>query len=308
MNTLVIKLNATGDVVRTTPLLRSLRGRITWITADSNLVLLEGIDARLQAVGWSARGSIRTVDYDLLINLEDDVETAAFAGTVESRNRFGAYLALDGTVTYTESSCRWFDMSLISRYGRRRADELKLENRESYQQLLFEGLGLRFGGERYLLPAAGRTDLSGDVAIAPMAGPVWPMKNWAYYDDLRFALERDGLTVNVLPRRTTLLEHLADIQSHRCLVSGDSLPMHLAMGTGVPCVTLFNCTSPWEIHDYGLQTKVISPLLEEYFYQRGFEARATSAIPLDEVLVAVKRLVGRLSTGRWIATSSTSTC
>jgi ADP-heptose:LPS heptosyltransferase len=87
----------------------------------------------------------------------------------------------------------------------------------------------------------------------------------------------------VLPRRSSLLEHLGDVSSHRCLVSGDSLPMHLALGTGTPCVTIFTCTSPWEIHEYGVQRKIISPCLEDYFYQRGYDPRATSAVDVEVV-------------------------
>jgi heptosyltransferase II len=56
-------------------------------------------------------------------------------------------------------------------------------------------------------------------------------------------------------------------------------------------VSLFNCTSPWEIYDYGILTKVISPLLPAFFYKRDFDARATSAIPLDEVRCAVLKQV-----------------
>ena len=48
------------------------------------------------------------------------------------------------------------------------------------------------------------TPLIGDVAIAPVAGPVWPMKGWAYYDQLKAELERTGLRVNFLPRRIFL--------------------------------------------------------------------------------------------------------
>ena len=73
----------------------------------------------------------------------------------------------------------------------------------------------------------------------------------------------------MLPKRSSLLEHLADVRNHRCLVGGDSLPMHFALGTGTPCVTLFTCTSPWEIYEYGIQKKIVSPLLEEFFYKRG---------------------------------------
>ena len=178
-------------------------------------------------------------------------------------------------------------MSIISRYGKQQADALKFQNRRTYQELIFEGLGLRFGGESYLLPAPIETGLSGDVAIAADAGPVWPMKKWAYYKELKQQLEEQGLMVNVLPQRSSLLEHLADVQNHRCLVGGDSLPMHFALGTGTPCVTLFTCTSPWEIYDYGIQTKIVSPLLGEFFYKRGYDERATKAISVDEVFEAV---------------------
>lgn len=287
MNTLIIKLNATGDVVRTTPLLRRLQGRVTWVTARGNRVLLQGVWDNMRCVDWDSRSEVLDSRYDLVINLEDDAETAAFAVSARRDRLFGAYLTSEGVVGYTNDARRWFDMSLISAYGRQKADQLKLLNRSTYQELIFEGLGFRFEGERYLLPEAGKAEVSGDVAIAPVAGPVWPMKNWDGYSALKEKLERAGLRVNMLPHRPSLLEHIGDVASHRCLVGGDSLPMHLALGLGVSCVTLFNCTSPWEIHDYGLQTKIVSPLLGEFFYKRGQDQRATSAISLDSVYAAV---------------------
>jgi ADP-heptose:LPS heptosyltransferase len=283
-NVLILKLNAAGDVVRTSTLLRRLQGRVTWITAPENLVLLRGVADNLRCLAWDDRDQALDSRYDLLINLEDEVAVAAFASNVNCQHVFGAYLS-DGTeVGYTSDARGWFDMSLISTYGRAKADELKLRNRRTYQDLIFEGLGFTFKGERYMLPTPAVTDLQGDVAIAPTAGPVWPMKNWAFYEDLARQLQTSGFVVNVLPRRSSLLEHIADVKNHRCLIGGDSLPMHLALGVGTPCVTLFNCTSPWEIFDYGLQTKVVSPLLEEFFYKRGLDLRATTAIGLEEVL------------------------
>jgi ADP-heptose:LPS heptosyltransferase len=159
--------------------------------------------------------------------------------------------------------------------------------------MIFSGLGFHFDGEVYLLPEPIQTELSGDVAIAADAGPVWPMKKWAYYPELKQELEGQGLTVNVLPARSSLLEHLADVRNHRCLVGGDSLPMHFALGTATPCVSLFTCTSPWEIYDYAVQKKVISPLLSEFFYKRGYDRRATTAITVEEVVDAI---MGQLET------------
>ncbi len=287
VNILIIKLGATGDVVRTTPLLRRLSGSVTWITAAKNCVLLDGLADNLRHFSWEARARALDISYDLAINLEDTLEVALFLKSVGPAEIFGAYAASSNCLRYTDNSKCWFDLSLISSYRRREADRLKLLNRQTYQELIFTGLGFRFAGETYALPEAVETGLSGDVAIAADAGPIWPMKKWAYYEELKRRLEDRGLSVNVLPKRSSLLEHLADVKNHLCLVGGDSLPMHLALGMGTPCVTLFTCTSPWEIYDYGIQRKVVSPLLEEFFYKRGYDKRATTAISVEEVEDAV---------------------
>lgn len=287
MNILLIKLGATGDVVRTTTLLGRLTGHFTWLTDAKNKALLKGLRSDVRCVPWEERARVPDIKYDLVINLEDSLDTALYLRTLEYSRLFGAFVDRDSKLRYTDDSKAWFDLSLISTYGRERADSLKFQNRQTYQELIFNGLGLQFTGERYLLPRPIETGLSGNVAIAADSGTVWPMKKWAYYDQLKQRLEDHGLTVNILPKRSSLLEHLADVRNHRCLVGGDSLPMHFALGIGTPCVSLFICTSPWEIHDYGVQKKLVSPLLEEFFYKRGYDRRATTAIGVDEVLDAV---------------------
>jgi len=62
--------------------------------------------------------------------------------------------------------------------------------------------------------------------------------------------------------------------------------MQLALGSGLRCVSIFTCTSPWEIYEYGLQEKIVSPLLES-FYKRGYDRSATTAISVEKVMDAV---------------------
>jgi heptosyltransferase II len=283
VKTLIIKLGASGDVVRTTTLLHKLSGDIYWITSDENIVLLTGNQRISRAVSWKQGLDLLGIEFDLVINLEDSFEVAKTLGQFKYKELFGAYLSSSNNVEYTENAREWFDLSLVSRFGRTKADELKLRNRKSYQELIFACLGYKFENDGYFLPHTTGSDLAGDVAIANTAGHVWPMKRWAFYDELKSQLEGDGYVVNFLPVRKTLLEHMADVQNHKYLVSGDTLPMHIALGSGIKCVTIFQCTSPWEIHDYGLQTKVVSPLLEKYFYKRDFNIAATTCIPLDVV-------------------------
>jgi lipopolysaccharide heptosyltransferase II len=287
MNVLILKLGATGDVVRTTPILSRLQGSVTWITSAKNSVLLDGLADNLRHFSWENRARASDISYDLAINLEDTLEVAEFVKSVGPGEIFGAYAESSGRLCYSDNSKCWFDLSLISSYGRQKANRLKLLNRQTYQELIFTGFGLHFSGDPYLLPNPIETGVSGDVAIAADSGHVWPMKKWAYYKELKKALEAQGLIVNVLPERRSLLEHLADVKNHRCLVGGDSLPMHFALGTRTPCVNLFTCTSPWEIYDYGVQEKIVSPLLEEFFYERGYDERATTAISVEEVFSGV---------------------
>ena len=126
INTLIIKLGATGDVVRTTPLLSHLGGQITWLTAAKNNVLLKGLTDNLRCFSWEERVSVLDSHYDLAIDLEDTLEVAQFLKTVRCGEIFGAYLNSDGSLRYTENSRRWFDLSLITSYGRQGADGLKL--------------------------------------------------------------------------------------------------------------------------------------------------------------------------------------
>jgi ADP-heptose:LPS heptosyltransferase len=287
MDILIIKLGATGDVVRTTPLLRRLTGAITWLTEARNALLLQNLETEVRVLPWEERERLVDKKYDLIINLEDSSEAGLYLRRLKFKQLFGAYVDSENKLRYTDDSRHWFDLSLISAYGRLKADKLKFQNRRTYQELIFEGLGMPFSRETYLLPDPIETELSGDVAIAAEAGQVWPMKKWAYYDELKQRLECQGLVVNVLPKRPSLLEHLADVRAHMCLVGGDSLPMHFALGTKARCVTLFTCTSPWEIHDYGVQTQLVSPCLEEFFYKRGYDERATIGIGVDEVFTAV---------------------
>jgi hypothetical protein len=295
MNVLIAKLGATGDVVRTTTLLEKFPDHVTWITEAKNAILLQNLDRKIRCLAWEERSEAADRSYDLVINLEDTIEVGLFIKDLRFKQLFGAFVDSEQRLRYTEDSRCWFDLSLVSVYGREAADRLKLQNRSTYQELIFGGLGWKFAGEEYQLPEPEDTDLAGDVAISAVAGPVWPMKNWAFYEGLKVRLEAEGLIVNYLPKRTSLLQHLSDVRNHRCLVGGDSLPMHFALGTGRRCVTLFTCTSPWEIYDYGLQTKIVSPLLTEFFYKRGFDVRATTAISLDEVYDITIRQLGERS-------------
>ncbi len=210
-----------------------------------------------------------------------------------SRRVFGTLPVNQTDEPYSEDSSAWFDMGLNSKYGLAWANRQKLTNRRSYQEIIFKCLGSKFSGQPYLLPdfSATESDLRGDIALAPNAGHRWPMKNWPHYEALADRLSQ-RYVVNVLPVRDNVLEHISDISQHRLLVTGDSLPMHLALALRIPTMAFFTCTSPWEIYDYGVLRKLISSRLPEFFYDTGYHQAVFESLPLSMVEQQIHALMG----------------
>jgi len=283
--TLIIKLGALGDVLRTTPLLRRLPGRVTWVTGEAALPLLAG-HPRVRVLPFRRAASALSRRFDLLVNFDEDPRACRLAARARAALRVGARLE-DGNVTYCERSAPWFDMSLISRLGTRRADALKARGRLPYQDYLFAACGLRFAGEEYWLPVRPRRASNGRVALETRAGERWPAKRWAGFKPLERHLLEQGREPVLLRQRGELSRYLEDINACGVVVAADTLAMHVGLALRKRVVAIFNCTSPHEIHGYGRLVKVVNPRLRDFFYsQEPLPARAH--VPLRAVTRAVE--------------------
>jgi heptosyltransferase II len=290
MKILIIKTGAAGDVLRTTPLLRKYSNEeVDWFVGTENGSLLS---KEYVSNIISSEQLLPKTKYDLVISLEDDPSIVSNVFRhIQYVDIFGTYLNASGNLVYTNDSREWFEMGVASAHGLAIADALKLANRDSYQEIIFRGLGLSFNSEEYVLPTLTRqTSLCGEIAVAPKAGNRWPSKNWFYFEEAMKLLS-NRFTVNVLPARSTLQEHIADIQNHKLVLSGDSLPMHIGLGLKKKCVTLFFCTSPWEIYDYGRMEKIISPMLKDYFYTKEHIPELTRSITKKDVLKGIESML-----------------
>jgi lipopolysaccharide heptosyltransferase II len=286
----IIKLGALGDVVRTTPLLRALQGKVIWVTSESAVPLLKDNShiARLVRFEQAAQ-TLRGEEFDIVMNLEDELPAASLASSLRARTLVGAFLD-QGRIAYSPSAAPWFDMSLISKFGKAKADELKMQNRRSYQDFLFEMVGRHFQGEEYVLtPPPNHQPVQGCVGIEARAGAVWPMKRWGGYDQLALRLEHAGFGVVFLRQHERLADYLGSIQECEYVVCGDTLAMHVGLALRKKLVAIFTCTSPYEIYGYQRMVKVVSPLWQEYFYRRDFVVEAGEAISVETVFDAVAR-------------------
>ncbi|MBU0907381.1 MAG: hypothetical protein KKE05_04470 [Nanoarchaeota archaeon] len=290
MKNLIIKTGALGDVLRTTVLLRELKGEVYWLAAKSALPLLTSkrikevllIDSKEDTEG------LRKMSFDLVISLEEDESILHLVGELEKKKLIGLFLNEKGETDYTPESAHWFDMSLVSKKGKEEADRLKRENRKSLQQILIEMVGGKFENQDYDFAPPKKSDR---IGLVSSTGRLWPNKMWAGFTELFALLKNEGYDVRFLGRRETLEEHIEDIKSCDLIVCGDTLGMHLALAMKKKTVVLFNCTPPQEIHDYGRAIKIMSPLCNKYLYKREFNREAINAIKPSQVLEAVKTLL-----------------
>jgi heptosyltransferase-2 len=285
--TLIVKLGALGDVLRTTCLLRALDGEIHWLTSPAAMPLLRGNPFLTAVHTPETVEELTKTSFDLVLNLEDDAGTARLVERIPHRRLAGAYLGSGGRMAYTDEAAAWFDMGLISRYGLDRANELKKTNTRTYQDMLFEMAGLRFRGEEYVLdrPAAPANDRPA-AGIEVRAGDRWRFKKWDKYDALERALRAAGHPVVRFQQRDDLLAYVEDVNRCDVIVCGDTLAMHLGLALGKRVAAVFGPTPADEIYGYGRLHKVVAPLDCIKCYKRDcdFAPNCMESIQLEDVL------------------------
>jgi heptosyltransferase-2 len=282
-NYLIIKTGAAGDVVRTTSLLNVLEGNIYWVIAAENKCLLPDSLVNMMALTIKeAFQSLKEIKFAQVISLEENADCARLASKINSENITGIYFN-NGKISYTDSSAYWFNMSRVSKLGLKKANKLKEENTFSYQECIFKMIGNKFNGEPYRIYGDNENTGSRLIGIEKRSGEQWPDKQWWGYDALIQRLKSEGCSVKLFKQRKNIRDYLKDIAECSCVVSGDTLAMHIALAYKKNCTAIFNCTSPQEIYDYGLLRKVVSPLLSKYFYSFSYDKEVIESITLGEV-------------------------
>lgn len=286
--TLIVKLGALGDVVRTTVLLRAFDGEIYWLSQRNAADLLSSdkISRTFFIDDGGDLAFLKSTNFDLIINLDEDLEALRLIRNLKTKSFVGVFLNGRNRIDYTQDSGYWYDMSLVSKLGKEKADELKKKNRLSVPEILLGMLGKKFSGEEYDIGAKAKKS-KGVIGLIDVSSGLWPNKDWHGYAALCPLLEQEGYRTKFLGMRKTVKEHIDDINNCELIVCGDTLGMHIALALKKKVVALFNCTSPYEIHDYGRLKKVTSPLYEEAFYKKERVVEVIHSIPVQDVYRAV---------------------
>lgn len=135
---LIVKLDALGDVLRTTSILPSLNNKfpdsqITWVTKDNAKILLENnsLVNRILSVDGNYLSAILNEEFDIGICLDADILSASVLSLAKCKEKLGFIVDRSGRlITANKEAEKWYLSGLN--------DDLKKQNRDSYQKLIYE--------------------------------------------------------------------------------------------------------------------------------------------------------------------------
>lgn len=295
---LIIKLGATGDVLRTTPILRALKAKypqshITWIVEPISAPLLKSnpfID-RILTPNFETLSRLHVEQFDLMLCLDKVEAATSLAMLARAKEKRGFALTEQGTLSIFQPEAEFALLMGVS-------DHLKFhENDKAYQQIVFEAVGFPYQQEKYVLelePDAVQWAKAFYFANGVQAGPIiglntgagtgfagkaWRVEKWAAL--ARRAQLELGAKVLLLggPQErernaeiaaraadavidsgtsNTLPQFVALVDGCDAIVTGDTTGMHVAIAREVPVVALFGSTCAQEIDLYGRGEKIIT--------------------------------------------------
>lgn len=325
-NILIVKKAALGDVVRTSYFAGALRRkygqalRLCWLTSTRALPLLRH-NPHIDKLTDDAH-ELQNETFDHIFSLDDEREILEEVSSLEATTLTGAYLSPAGAPIYTPDSSEWFDMGLLSRFGKNRADQLKRENCRSHAEIfsnVFQvdevtpeffgedrnpsthqsttrGLGMRIGlnahaGERWKSKRLEQRELNllirGLLQTSFCADIVLLGAGEDYKRNVSAAVLCGDPRISVARTDEDVLVLARAIRETDILITSDSLALHLAVAQRVPFVAFFAPTSAAEIDSFGLGEKVISTSADYCSYRCDAD---NSSVTAERILEGVARL------------------
>jgi len=325
--TLVIKLGALGDVMRTTTLLPALErldpeGTVVWVTQPAAMPLLEQSGC-WKILPWSPDAILycEAIDWHRIICLDKEEGPTALASRLRAPHRYGYGRNRRGLLEPLDAASEGlFHLGIDD-------DEKFRRNTLTYPHLIAKACALEWGPNSYVLRLTDAEKRWADgvvsswgkgpfVGLNPGAGEAFAGKRWpsSRYIELACPLREAGYTpvciggsrerealdelkaalhgVAVFPGCDfTLRQFISLVACLNVLVAGDTLAMHIGIGLGVWQVSLFGSTTEREIDFYDRGEALVGRVPCGPCYRRvcPTHEECQQAITVDAVFAAVKR-------------------
>ena len=328
---LIIKLDAIGDVLRTTSILKPLKkmyphSYIQWCTRKNanDLFKNNSLVDEVITIEDDALFRIKAERYDIVINLDTSKLSSAIAAISEAKEKIGFVLNKMGYVEPTSAASNvWLEMSAF--------DQFKKANKKSNQQLMYEILNLDLPVEKpvIVLSKSEKEKISKKsflkkinsnksiIGLNVGIGTKWPSKGWPLqrWVELISRLESSEFnllllggpeeveTFNKLEKKfgyvintgfeNSLLEFAAIVDLCDLVITADTLALHIATALGKKIIALFGSTSVNEIELYDNGVKLSSPDGCKCYYRKycSEEISCMEKISADMVINAINTLL-----------------
>lgn len=292
----MIKLDALGDVLRTTPLSYALKKKypnsyLTWLTKDTSSPILKNnhyID-RILIYKPDINNQLTVEKFDILINLDKNIDIAALATLLNADKKLGFGLNGYGKIYPMNDGAKDHYNICLDNFGK------GISNTKTHQEMAFETAEIPYNGEEYVFELGKEeSEFANDfykkhinndlkiVGINPGASSRYPHKRWTT-EGYRSLIERisNEMNVNLLlfggleeietskiiksgledklidtGNNNSLLEFASLLNLCNIVVTGDTSAMHLAIALKKKVVALFGPTRPNEIDLYGRGQKI----------------------------------------------------
>lgn len=320
-NILILKIGALGDVVRTTYLLPSIIKKygdikIYWITSEIAFDLLKYnkyIDELIIINDNIKIKQLEEIEFDLILSLEDEEKIFSKIEKIKYKKISGVFKE-DNKLTYTDDLKEWFDMGLISKYGKEKADFLKKKNMKSHAEIFSEGLKLEKLKPYFFNDIKIEKEIKEKfsflkrnkslIGLNLNAGKRWPSKalrieegkkliklllnNKDIYilllggkEDLEYNKKLIEEFKNIdcieLIEPCNLNKFSAIIKNLDILICSDTLALHLAIAQGVKTISYYAPTSAVEIDTFNLGKKIISTSKDYCSYKPNVDTTTITA-------------------------------
>jgi len=297
---IIIKLDALGDVLRTTSILHEKKKKhpgsfISWFTRKNSKGLFINNDLVNEVLIYEDMSSTMRMEieeYDIVINLDPSANSAAIASIAKGKTKYGFGLNSKGKIyPFNKEAEEWFKMGAF--------DNLKKQNKKSYQQIIHEICNLEYEkGEIIIELTENEHKFENNfikeknldrfefiIGINAGASDRWQFKKWRLegYAELIDLLSKkyncgillfggkDEIETNSVLMKVSknvintgennsLREFFSLVDITDLFVTGDTLALHAASALKKKVVCLFGPTSHTEIEDYERITKVIPEL------------------------------------------------
>ena len=284
---LLIKLDAMGDVIRTTPLAEGIKKRyinsqLTWLVAESGYPFIKNnpfVD-RVFIYNQENIQGLLCEDFDLLINLDKAKKATSLANKIKSKEKRGYLLSPYGTPFPANEGAKYLYDIALDNWGK------KTNNKKSFQEMIFEVAKIQYKNEEYSLKLENenlefarkfkqRNKIIENIPIVGIntgCGPVYPYKKWHKEGVIELIKELNKQNIQVMlfggpdeielnkelktkvknkiidaGCNNTIMNFAALMNICNLIFTGDTVALHIAIALKKPVIAVFGPTPSQEI-------------------------------------------------------------